>query len=159
MNYSFKYQNKALDLWQLTMYGIYTSMMGTINIIFTVSMLLLAFKFWAEMGLVFRILCGAGVLLFLVIQPLVIYQKSKKQMYQLPQSIELDMDDDGLHVYAGLEKTLIPWDAVKGIMKKPTLLVLFASNQHGYILSNDVLKSEKDSVYQYVIEKLTPKNI
>lgn len=155
MQYCFKYQTKATDLWQLTMYGIYGSMMGTINIIFTVAMLLLAYRFWQDMNLVLKMLCILGVLLFLLIQPTLIYLRSLKQAGQFQSPIELDMDDEGLHIYAGLEKSFIPWYLVKGISKKPTLLVIFASNQHGYVLSNNVLKADKMKVYEFVQSKLT----
>ncbi len=55
MDYSFKYTTKAMDIWKLSMYGTYGSMVGFINIIFTIAMILLAAKYWMQVGIILKI--------------------------------------------------------------------------------------------------------
>ena len=150
MTYTFKYQTKAMDLWQLTMYSVYASFLGPINIIFTVAMLLLNFKYLMSVSLILKVLMVIGALLFLLIQPLLIYYNSWKKVKSLPKEIEIKIDYMGLHICSHQEKADIKWSQVKAISRKPSLLVLITSDQHGYILSNKVLKGQKDDVYSYV---------
>lgn len=150
MKYNFKYQIKAVDLWQLTMYSVYRSFLGPINIIFTVAMILLTTKHFMTVTLILKIGMILGVLVFILIQPLLIYFNSWKKVQHLPRDIEMEMDDFGVHIYSDNQKADIKWKMVKDIAYKPTVLVLVTSNQHGYILSNRVLKSQKNEIYAYV---------
>lgn len=149
---------KAVDLWQLTMYSVYNSFLGPINIIFTVAMILLMFKYVMTVALILKIGMILGVLVFILIQPLLIYFTSWKKVQQLPKVIEIEIDNFGLHIYSDNQKEEIKWKMVKGITKKPTLLVIVVSEQHGYVLSNRVLKSQKNEIYTYVKSMLEEAN-
>jgi hypothetical protein len=155
MKYNFRYQTKARDIWQLTMYNIYSNyLLRTVHIIFTIAMISLTIKFWPTLNLPLRIGVIAGMLLFVAIQPFLIYMSAKKKALHLPREIILAIDDTGLHIQADNETTDIKWYSVKGIVKKPTLLVIVISNQQGYILSNRVLSAQRDEVYQFVKTKI-----
>ena len=121
-------------------------------------MILLLFKYFTLVNVVLKIVLVIGVLMFILIQPLLIYYNSWKKVQLLPKEIELGMDDRGLHIYSDDQKADIQWKKVKGIKSKPTLLVIVASDQHGYILSNRVLKSKKNEVFDYVTSKLKESN-
>ena len=56
MEFKFRYRVKPVSLWILTMVNIYRSMMAVINIIFTVSMAGLIYRFWLDAGVAYRIL-------------------------------------------------------------------------------------------------------
>ncbi|NCC78298.1 MAG: YcxB family protein, partial [Clostridia bacterium] len=77
MKFLFNYETKASDLWQLSMYGIYKSMVGLVNVIFTAAMVLLTAKYWSEVNWYLKGLLILGLSLFTVIQPLLIYRRAK----------------------------------------------------------------------------------
>ena len=154
MKYQFKYENKAGDLWQLSMYGIYRSMVGLINVIFTIAMILLAVRYWSDVNWIYRSLIVLGLSLFTVIQPIVIYGRAKKQLSGTPKDMEIGFDDYGVHVRTENEQSTIKWKKIKGIAKQPTMLIVYSSATRGFILTNQVLGKEREAFYRYVVSKL-----
>ena len=157
MNYFFKYQATPKDLWQLSMYGIYGSMLGFINIVFTVAMILLTFKFFMTVNIVLKLVLLLGVSLFLVIQPLAVYQRAKKQMGMTKQNVVIGFDKKGVHVDVDGQTSDLKWHAIKGIAKKPSLVVVMTQDSRGYILTNQVLGDKKEQFYQDVLGMLKNK--
>ena len=157
MNYFFKYQATPKDLWQLSMYGIYGSMLGFINIIFTVAMILLTFKFFMTVNIVLKLVLLLGVSLFLVIQPLAVYQRAKKQMGMTKQNVVIGFDKKGVHIDVDGQTSNLKWQAIKGIAKKPSLVVVMTQDSRGYILTNQVLGDKKEQFYQEVLGMLKNK--
>lgn len=154
MKYLFRYETKASDLWQLSMYGIYRSIVGMVNVIFTGAMIVLIAKYWSDVSWIYRTLMITGLSLFTVIQPLVIYNRAKKQLSGISRDMEIGFDDYGVHVRAGAEKSSIKWKNIKGIAKQPTLVIVYSTSTHGFILTNKVLGKEREAFYRYVISKL-----
>ena len=65
MKYKFNYQTSAFELWQLSIYGTYGSMIGVCNIIFTAAMVLLAAKYWGDVNSFIKILLTIAISLLL----------------------------------------------------------------------------------------------
>ncbi len=158
MKYQFNYQTEAADLWLLSMSTIYRSLVGVCNIIFTVAIIAVAVTFWSEVHMTWRVLMMLGIGLFTVIQPLLIYQRAKKQVAALPQDMVISLDEKGIHVFTNQEQSHIKWQNVKGISPKANMLIIHSSVQHGFMLTNKVLGSEREAVYQYVTSRIKRKN-
>lgn len=154
MKYHFKMHTTAFDLWQMSMYGTYSSILGTTNVVFTAAMILLAVRFFSGANIVLKCVLILAICIFPVIQPLLVYRKAVKQAKHLTSEVDLGFDDEGMHVSVGQQKETIHWNAVKGIAKKPTLLVLYSSAQHGYVLNNKVLGKQKEEFYNYICSKI-----
>lgn len=157
MRYRFDYQITALDLWQLSMYGIYGSMIGVCNIIFTIAILLLAVKFWSDVNNFIKILLIAGICLFPVIQPASIYVRAKRQVAGIPRGFEISFDDKGIHLKAEKQNSELKWKMIRGISKKPNMIVIYTTNNFGYILTNKVLGEQKEDFYRYLVSKINRK--
>ncbi|WP_090443780.1 YcxB family protein [Natronincola peptidivorans] len=154
MKYKFNYQTTAFDIWQLSMYGVYGSMVGVCNIIFTVAMLLLTGRFWGDVNSLIKILLIAGICLFTVIQPIVVYIRGKRQAATIPQDMEIGFDDNGIHVITEKQSSDLKWNAIKGVLKKPSMIVILSTDKHGFILTNRVLGEKKEAFYDYVSSKI-----
>lgn len=154
MKYKFTYQTTAFDLWQLSMYSTYNSMVGVCNIIFTVAMTLLTVKFWNGVNIFIKVLLIMGILLFPIIQPIAVYLRAKRQIAMMPHDMEIGFDDYGVHVKTKNEKSDLKWKTLKGVSKKPNMIVIFSTNKHGFILTNRVLGKQKEEFYKYVVSKI-----
>ncbi|WP_089282248.1 YcxB family protein [Anaerovirgula multivorans] len=154
MKYKFNYQTTAFDIWQLSMYGIYGSMVGVCNIIFTVAMLLLTAKFWGYVNSFMRMLLIIGICLFTVIQPAVVYMRGKRQVAAIPHDMEIGFDDNGIHVKTEKQSSDLKWNTIKGVSKKPSMIVIFSTDKHGFILTNRVLGKQKEAFHDYVFSKI-----
>jgi hypothetical protein len=154
MKYRFTINTTASDLWQLSMYGIYGSILGAANAVFTVAMVLVAVRFFSGSHIVLKCLQIIAICLFPVIQPVVVYLRASKQAKSMPKDVQLEFDDEGMHVSVGNQKEDIDWNSVAGITKKPTLLVVFSSARHGYVLTNKTLGDQKEVFCEFILSKL-----
>ena len=154
MKYKFNFKTTAFDIWQLSMYGIYGSIVGVCNVIFTVMMLLLANKYWTNVNNLTKIMLIVGIALFTVIQPVVVYMRCKRQVAKMPYDIEIEFDDDEIHIKTEKQSSDLIWSEVKGVLKKPSMIVIYSTNKHGFILNNKVLGKQKDVFYDFVLSKI-----
>lgn len=132
------------------MYRTYHSLAGVCNLVFGVSVILLTCRFWNRAGDFVQALLFLACLLIPVIQPLGVYLKAKAQAAVSPQGTELVFKEDGIHVTLGSQYERIPWKRVKSIVREAGMLIVFTDANHGYMLTNRVLGSEKEAFYQDV---------
>lgn len=153
MKYKFIYKNTPFDLWQLSMYFTYGSIVGVCNLIFTVAIILLSFKIWGDAGSFVRMLLLFACCLFPIIQPLGIYARAKKQA-AASKEMELGFDDAGIHVKTGNAVSDLDWKLIKKVSRKPNMIVIFSTTTHGFVLTNRVLGKQSESLYRYVVSKM-----
>ncbi|MCD7909726.1 MAG: YcxB family protein [Clostridium sp.] len=154
MKFQYTYRNTAAELWQLSMYYTYGSLVGLCNIIFTAAVVVMGVSRWPELSNLMRgmvLLCG---LLFTVIQPIAVYRKARKQASGITADTSVGFDDEGVHVGVGDKNSVLKWSNVKKISRKPTMIVIFSDTTHGFVLSNRVLGADREAFYNYVASKM-----
>lgn len=154
MRFQYTYRTTAFELWQLSMYYTYGSMVGLCNIIFTVAVLALTVSRWRVSGAGFRALLVFGLCLFTVIQPLVVYLRAKRQAAGIAQNTTVSFGDDGIHIKVGDQFSNIRWESVKRISRKPTMIIVFSDTTHGFLFTNRVLGAEREAFYEYITSKI-----
>lgn len=150
MHYKYQCKIRAVDFWRLSMHHTYHSFIGVCNIVFGVSMILLTFRFWNQVGDILQAFLFLACLIIPVIQPLGVYLKAKAQAAVVPQETELAFEEDGIHVTLGGQYEMIRWKCVKSIVKEAGMLIVFTDASHGYMLTDRVLGTEKEKFYQDV---------
>lgn len=153
MKYQYTYKTTAGELWQLSMYHTYGSMIGMCNILFTVGVIAVMVTGWSTAQLWQKIILVISLFLFPVMQPLAVYGRAKRQAEAITQELTLGVDDRGVHISVGNEHSDIPWKQIGRVSRKPSMIVLFADRTHGFILSNRVLGADREEFYRYVISK------
>lgn len=154
MRFQYTYRTTAFELWQLSMYYTYGSMVGLCNIIFTVAVLALTVSRWSVSGAGFRALLVFGLCLFTVIQPLVVYLRAKRQAAGIARDTTVSFGDDGIHIEVGDQFSNIRWESVKRISRKPTMIIVFSDTTHGFLFTNRVLGTEREAFYEYITSKI-----
>ncbi|MBP3813383.1 MAG: YcxB family protein [Butyrivibrio sp.] len=154
MEYKYMCDVKASDLWKMAMVRTYKAAIGVVNIVFTVAMILLVFRFWKTAPDILRVLMIFGCLVFPVIQPLATYGMCVKQLENMPRDMELKFDDVGVHVSTGGQSELIRWNKVKNAIKRSNMIVVMSDDSHGYMLTNRVLGNEKEEFYNFLCSKI-----
>ena len=154
MEYRFKCDVKAWDLWKMAMARTYRSLIGLVNVIFTVAMILLTVRFWPTASDLIRVLMVLGCILFPVIQPLAVYGNSVKQLEDLPKDMELLFNDGGVRVFVGEKSELLRWNRIKNAIKRSNMVVVMSDDSHGYMLTNRVLGDQKEEFYEYICKKI-----
>ena len=112
MKYRFENKVKPSDFWMLSMHHTYHSTVGVVNIVFTVAMIALTYKFGGHVHDMLELLMVLGCILFPVLQPLAIMFRSRAQVMLIPKDMELEFTDKGLHVEVGEKSQDIPWNKI-----------------------------------------------
>ncbi len=154
MEFRYKSDVKAFDLWKMAMHRTYKSPIGIANIVFTVAMLLLTVRFWGQAGSIMRGIMLFGCTLFTVIQPLCTYGMSVKQLENLPKDMELTFSDKGVLVQTGRESQRLNWKNITNAIRRKNMIIVMSDDRHGYMFTNRVLGAEKESFYEYLCSKI-----
>ncbi len=154
----FEIKLKTKDLWQFSMYHANSGTMGVFNLIFTVlAFVLLVFR-WNVITNGNRLLLVCCLMIFTVLQPLLLYNKVRKQaklpMFQRP--MYLTFDEKGLNVEQGEQKAEFAWEQMGRMDKKPTMVVLYMDRVHAYLLPKNVL-GEQEKVFYDLVKTHLPK--
>lgn len=153
MKYQFRYEVTAADLWTLSISATYRSLAGVCNVIFTVAAILLTIKAWRSYGVVAIIIMTLMCCLFPVIQPLLIYAKSKKQVSNMPKDMEIGFDDIGIHVKTPDQVSEVPWGQVRGITENANMIIISSGGRRGFALPTRMLGKDKDGFLAYATER------
>lgn len=154
MKIEFQYRTTAWDYFRLSLYYMYGSMVGLCNVIFTVAMLLLTVKIWADTSPVIRIVLLLACAAFPVIQPISLYHKARKQANMQKKDMHISFDESGMHITVEGEHADIEWKMIKKISKKPGMIIIFSDTTHGYLITDRMLGVNKTEFYQYIDKKM-----
>ncbi len=154
MRFEYVYRNTAADLWQLSMYYMYGSMVGVCNIIFTAAVFILTAVRFQESSVWMKMAMILGCCLFTVIQPLAVYRKAKRQASGITKDTKIVFDMRGIHIKAGEEISNLDWKSIKKVSKKPTMIVVFSDTTHGFVLPDRILGKEKKEFYDFVVFRM-----
>lgn len=156
MEYQYEYRAMPSDLWQIQMYYTYSSYLAIINIIFIVSSVILLFELWATSPWWLRILLILFFSLFTVIQPFSVYIRARKMLKDNHEVLRLTFTDAGIEVSADGQTQFKNWNQLQGVVFKPTLVAIYTDKNHGYILTNRILKDTKKEFRKFVKAKRAP---
>lgn len=157
MKYRFENQVGAWDFWLLSMHHTYHSTVGIVNIVFTVAMIALTYRFGGQVHDMLELLMFLGCILFPILQPLAVMFRSRTQAMMIPRDMELEFTDKGLHVEVGVQSEDIPWRKIVSATKEYNMVVVRSDAQHGYIITNRMLGKQKDEFWTFVQSKIQKK--
>ena len=150
MNYRYQCRIRAIDLWLLSMYHTYHSMVGVCNLVFGVSMIALTLRFWDQAGDVMQAALLLLCLVIPVLQPVCVYLAARARAAAAPQGADLTFMEDGIHVEFNGRRELIRWAQVRRATKAPNMVILLIGAGSGYMLTNRVLGKDKKRFYEDV---------
>ena len=154
MEYRFRCDVKPSDLWKASLRGTYHSFAGVVNLIFTISVIVMTITLWRMTGTLTHIMCLFACMLFPVIQPLAIYGRCVKQLEDADADVELTINDAGVCVTRGKEEERLPWSRIYNAVKRSDMIILMSDETQGYLLSNRTLGEQKEDFFRYVCYKL-----
>ncbi|MDC7125725.1 MAG: YcxB family protein [Spirochaetales bacterium] len=154
MSFKFQYKIKPKNLWVLTMFNIYRTMMAVINVIFTASMVLLSVKFFGNSLFFVKGLLIFGIMIFPVFQPFLIYLRCKKIVARMPEDMEMLIDKTGITTTSEGQTSHVNYSDVKSVLIVRKLLVIYTKTKHSFILNEEVIGSQKKEVFNFLKAKV-----
>jgi len=140
------------------MVNVYRSMMAVVNIVFTAAMVLLAFRFWTETQLTIQILIVLGIILFPVIQPLMIYLRSKKIVRSMPENMRIDFSNKEMVITSEEKKSQVEYKELKSVIRIAGMLIIYTRIKQGFILNGEVLGDKGTPLFDFLVKKLNNQN-
>jgi hypothetical protein len=153
MEFKYEYHQQPSDLWQLRMYYTYSSYLAIINVICIASSIALLYALWGTSPWWLRVLLLFFLALFTVIQPTGVYLQAKKSLKDNTDRVTLILNDQGIRVHLGDQQEFKSWAQVAGVVRKPTLVVIYTDQNHGYILTDRILKDTKKQFREFIKTK------
>ena len=154
MKYRFNYKVKAIDILKLTLYNIYSSLVGICNIVFTCAMIFCLLSFWKEVNIFLKIVMLFLCILFPVLQPILIYMRSKKQLKAIPKGMILEFNDTGIDISSNNNIKSVSWNKVKKVSSILGMVILVFDNGQGFILNKEVLGNLQKDLAAYIESKV-----
>ena len=154
MEYRFKSEVKALDLWKMAMQRTYKSIAGTVNVVFTVAMIFLMVRYFGSASYGLKGFMLFGVLLFPVIQPLCVYGMSVRQLEDMPKDLQLTFNDSGVLVETQGKSETLRWSRISNAIKRNNMIIVMSDDSHGYMFADRVLGDQKESFFEFLCTKI-----
>lgn len=149
MRYQFTFRNTTRDFWKLNNGYTYSSLVGTVNIVFTLSMFVLFLTSIQNGWLWYSLLSGLACLYFPVIQQIFVYRKSKKQAAAIREDTKLSFTDKEIYIEVGEQHQTITWQNILAIKRVPTFTVLYTGTGNGFVIPNHAI-GDKDKVKEFI---------
>lgn len=154
MKFEYEYQVKTSDLWQASMYYTYSSYLAVINIVCIISAIALMVSTWNSQEVWVQVGAVMFVLLFVVVQPFTVWARAKLQLAGNYPKIRLTFTEGGICIEADGKSQNKEWKNVRGIVKKPTIVVIYMEDGNGYILNNKVLGNSKKALLEFLNKRV-----
>lgn len=153
---SFRFENKinTLDVWKLSMYNIYHSIIGVYNAIFAVAIILMTVKLWDPQKQVLMTVLVICCVVYPIVQPVAIYRRASRQVGAIPKDMVYEIDDAGIHISVGKsQKSHVTWSRLRAIRKDYGMVILMIEDGKGYMLTNRTLGTQKAAFLEYLESK------
>lgn len=147
--YQFTYHNSAKDYFEMFLYYTYGSIVGVCNVIFTVAMIIVGISLWRNTGVALRLILFTASLIFPVLQPLYIWKKAKRQEASNQSVINLAFLNSGIRIKVDDKEQMIAWKNIKRIARKPTMLILYTDQSHGYLIPYRIMGEQKSEFLRF----------
>ncbi len=136
------------------MYYAYSSYLAVINLVCILSSVVLLIQLWGTSPVWFRAFLILFLLLFTVIQPLLVWVRSKHSLSGNYPELELEFSEKGILITADNERQEKQWKQVFAVLKKPTIVIVYMEDGKGYILRNRVLGETKREFVAFARQKI-----
>lgn len=155
MQFHFVNRIRPIDFWKMSMSHTYRSIAGVVNIVFTVAMIVLTKTFGHKVHDLVELLLFVACMWFPIIHPVFVYLGAKGQAAQIPQGLELDFDDWGVHVTADRSKQHIAWRDIKSAVKQYNMIFIRSDAKHGYVLNQKMMGTQMEEFWTFLQSKVS----
>ena len=154
MKYQYTYRTTASELWQLSMYYIYGSMVGLCNIpIYRSGHRPHGIPMADGSHMAAVAFCGCP---YVFLPCCSLWPSAAGPDGRPPASRQTPPWERTKPASTSRwrdQRADLKWSSIKRVSKKPTMLILFSDTSHGYVLSNRVLGGERDEFYAYAASR------
>lgn len=152
----FKTQLTAKDIFKFSLIYTYFGTSGILAaFMIIIGALMCARAIVQGQGPTYIILGAAIVILFVVVNPVMLYMKAKKQVMMNPvyqQPSYYTMEEEGIFVEIGEETGTIEWERILKIRHTMGLYILYTGRQQAFVFPEEAMGNQKEAISSYIEE-------
>ncbi len=152
----FKTQLTAKDIFKFSFVYTYFGMSGILAVfMICIGGFMCARGIILNQGTSYTFMGALLIILFIVVNPIMLYLKAKKQVMTNPvyqQPSYYTMKDEGIFVQIGEETGTIEWGRILKIRHMMGLYILYTGRQQAFVFPEEAMGSQKDAVSRYIEE-------
>lgn len=150
----FKTQLTAKDIFKFSLIYTYFGTSGILAaFMIIIGALMCARAIVQGQGPTYIVLGAAIVILFVVVNPVMLYMKAKKQVMVNPvyqQPSYYTMKEEGIFVEIGEETGTIEWERILKIRHIMGLYILYTGRQQAFVFPEEAMGSQKETISNYI---------
>lgn len=130
----------AQDLFAFSMHHTYAAPSGILGIVVSVGALVTLAVKYAELPVSSRVALAVIGVLFTIVQPLMIYSKSRKQekrSKQIKGTLHYSIDAEAVTISQGEEQAVVKWDEISKVVLTAKRIYLYTGPVRGFIFPAD----------------------
>lgn len=152
----FKTQLTAKEIFKFSLIYTYFGTSGILAaFMIIIGALMCARAIVQQQELTYIIMGALIVILFVIINPVMLYMKAKKQVMTNPvykQPSYYTMKDEGIFVEIGEETGTIEWQRILKIRHILGLYILYTGRQQAFVFPEEAMGDQKDAISSYIEE-------
>ena len=155
----FQIKIRVKDLYRFLMYYNYKSIGGVVGVLISVvsfGYLLISFQGNSNGTNLLLLVVG---LLFTVIQPLMLLQKSAMQATQNPgfrNPLEYEIGEQGVVIRQSAEEVSVPWENIVSIVETKKQILVYTSRVNACIWPKDQFAEQQQGIKQIIAQYMEP---
>lgn len=152
----YTYKLNPKDLWKYNLVMTYSSLAGIVQIVFTISMIVLLITKWPTAGPLFISINIFACLIFPVFQPIAMLGKAYNDFTVMPENT-ISFDDKAMYVQVGDHIQSFTYYTIKAVANKPGMILVQPDDIHVYIIPGRVLGDDKKVLAEFLKEQIKKK--
>lgn len=150
----------AYDMFCFMMQHTYLSFGGVLSLLFSVGSLFMLIRVGADVDTQYRIILAVCALLFTVINPLLVYIRSAKQVARKPElsvPIEYIFTEEGFTMKQNGEEASAEWNALWKVREGRTHFYLYGNRMRANIIPKKQMNGQEKVLSEFIKESLKRK--
>lgn len=146
---------RVKDMFYFMMYHTYCCMGGIFSVLFSLISFFILFVTWKKVDLPYSVLLAICALLFTVINPVMLYIRSMKQVAMreaVRKPILYTFTKKGFTIEQDQERASAQWNEMWKIVDKKQYILLYGDRVHANILPKDQMQGRQDEISALIKE-------
>lgn len=154
----FQTQLTAKDIFKFSMTYTYSGVSGVMAVLMVIIGFLMLYRGIVLGGGMSQLLFGIVIIaLFVVINPMMLYIKAKKQVLSNPvyqQPTYYSLEEEGISVKIGEETGTIDWWRIIKMKHRMGLYIFYTGRQQAFVFPEETLGDKKEEIIDYIMSHM-----
>ena len=147
----------ARDIFDFSMYSAYSGFAGIFTFVFLILVIGILGYSWSSVAVMQRVMLLGCIILFVFVQPIMIWMKAKAKTTGYSTPINLDVSDEQIGVEQAGVTGELKWDQIWKVVRIPNMYIIKVGPTNGYLVPFRSIEGRKQEFVDFCKRNLPPK--